>query len=136
MRGNLLPKFGLSVLLALIPAFAGQPLSMEVPFDFHVGTTRMSAGEYHVRYITPEAISIRSADRKHAQIVLTFGKWAQKASTTGKLVFTRYGDQYFLSQIWSPGQSTGRELRKSAVELEVARRINRGGDEVALRTTR
>lgn len=38
-----------------------------------------------------------------------------------KLVFTRYDDQYFLSQVWSPADNTGLELPKSRSERTLAR---------------
>jgi hypothetical protein len=36
------------------------------------------------------------------------------------LVFHRYGSQYFLAQVWSAGNSEGRELPRSRAEREVA----------------
>ena len=46
--------------------------------------------------------------------------------TTGKLVFNKYGDEYFLSQIWKAGSNRGNELRKSRREAEVAASTRRG----------
>ena len=37
-----------------------------------------------------------------------------------KLVFHRYGDRYFLAQIWVAGNNSGSELPKSPREVEVA----------------
>jgi hypothetical protein len=36
-------------------------------------------------------------------------------------VFHKYGNHYFLRQVWSPGQSEGYELPASKVERELAR---------------
>jgi len=36
----------------------------------------------------------------------------------GKLVFHRYGDQYFLYQVWPAGTSTGRQFLKSRSERD------------------
>ena len=55
---------------------------------------------------------------------------ARKISDVGKLVFNRYGDQYFLSKIWAPSSDTGRELPKSRLEREVAQRLSEGGPTV------
>jgi len=38
-----------------------------------------------------------------------------------KLVFNRYGDKYFLSQVWIAGETRRRELPKSSREKEVAK---------------
>ncbi len=37
-----------------------------------------------------------------------------------KLVFNRYGDRYFLSQVWTEGNSQGRQLLMSDREKEIA----------------
>ena len=36
----------------------------------------------------------------------------------GAIVFNRYGDRYFLSQIWKPHNATGKQAVKSAAERE------------------
>jgi hypothetical protein len=41
---------------------------------------------------------------------------------TGEVVFECYTDLCFLSQLWTPGQDTGRELLRSRVEAEMAKR--------------
>jgi hypothetical protein len=51
---------------------------------------------------------------------MTIGGQAGKTGHVGKLVFNRYGEQYFLSKIWAPFSDTGRELTKSRLEREVA----------------
>jgi hypothetical protein len=38
-----------------------------------------------------------------------------------KLVFSRYGERYFLRQVWAPGMDRGRELSASKAEQEFAR---------------
>ena len=45
---------------------------------------------------------------------------AMQAPEKGKLVFSRYGDQYFLSEIWMTGASVGHKLPRSRREVEIA----------------
>ena len=40
----------------------------------------------------------------------------------GKLVFHRYGDQYFLSEVWPAGATTGRVIAKSRAESELEKK--------------
>jgi hypothetical protein len=42
---------------------------------------------------------------------------------SGRLVFHRYGDDYFLYEIWPAGATTGRELVQSHREKEVQRKL-------------
>jgi hypothetical protein len=52
-----------------------------------------------------------------------------------KLVFNRYGDHYFLSQIWEAGDNAGRELMKSREERQLERELaktSNGPEKVAI----
>jgi hypothetical protein len=112
------------VLLAAlaVPAFHADPVvAAEIPFDFVVGSKALPLGKYTVRPLTQQAVMIQSEDTQSSAIVLTTAVQAPKTLETGKLVFNRYGDQYFLSQIWTVGNNTGRELSKSKLEREVAK---------------
>ena len=46
---------------------------------------------------------------------------ANQTQEETKLVFHRYGDQYFLSQIWTVGANSGRELLMPRLERELAK---------------
>jgi hypothetical protein len=43
------------------------------------------------------------------------------ARNEGRLVFKKYGDTYFLSEIWSPDRTQGSALLKTKTEREMAR---------------
>jgi hypothetical protein len=51
-------------------------------------------------------------------------------SEKSKLVFHRYGNRYFLKQIWMAGDNAGQQLPKSRLETEIA--LNRTVQEVVL----
>ena len=53
-----------------------------------------------------------------------------------KLVFHRYGDQYFLAQIWTEGNNRGSELPKTEREPEVAMGYPAAQDVVVVATLR
>jgi hypothetical protein len=63
----------------------------------------------------------------HDSVVFTTGSaWTRETQENTKLVFNNYDGQYFLSQIWSAGDNTGRELRMPRVERQLAKsRIHR-----------
>jgi hypothetical protein len=65
-------------------------------------------------------IAIRNSEKAAKILALTNGRESLEASETSKLVFHRYGSQYFLAQVWSAGNSEGRELPRSRAEREVA----------------
>ncbi len=129
-------KHAYQVLIALtlfaglmVPATQAQSIMLkaDIPFDFVVGDKQLPSGEYHVKSPQSGVMLIQSKDAHSSAIVLTTGMQAGKISDVGKLVFNRYGDQYFLSKIWAPSSDTGRELPKSRLEREVAQRLSDGG---------
>jgi len=97
-----------------------------IPFDFTVGDTKLPAGNYTLRRIPMtssfDRIVIRSADgRGDSHTVMTMPNRTTEVQKESKLVFNRYGDQYFLSQVWMSGSDTGRDLFKSRNERNLAK---------------
>ena len=97
-------------------------LKGDIPFDFTVIDKAMVAGNYDVLpspVTASPSLLIRSADNNDAAVFLTLPV-VKKEEIEPKLVFRRYGDQYFLAQIWGGGTKIGCELPKSAKERLVA----------------
>jgi hypothetical protein len=118
--------------LALVSAVAvngqgGEKLIAQVPFDFIVGNKTLASGQYHVLAINNagDALSIRNADSKDQALSLTdgSGRAKDKNNVEARLVFHRYGNTYFLSQVWMAGASAGRELRQTRQERAIEREM-------------
>jgi hypothetical protein len=92
-----------------------------IPFQFNVGKAVLPAGEYHVKSVNPSTFLIQSKDGHQAAVAMTIGVSSSKEEDNGKLVFNRYGNQYFLSKVWRGGNREGRELVKSRTEIEIAK---------------
>jgi hypothetical protein len=92
----------------------------DVPFEFRVGGQSLPAGEYTVVTKSPTMVVIRSKDGQRSAVSMTNVVQANQISVDGKLVFNRYGEFYFLSQVWTPGEEVGRKLIRSSTEQEVA----------------
>jgi hypothetical protein len=125
---------GLGLLLAVSAAQAQETrVKASIPFDFVVGNQILPAGEYMVSSLgsTNEALVIRSDDSKTAILSLTNSCSSSKPSDTSKLVFHHLAGRYFLSQVWAAGNSGGRQLPTSRIEVQLAKN-NNARDEVAL----
>jgi hypothetical protein len=109
--------------LGIGSAFGQAPLRFEVPFDFTAGTEHLKAGTYEVTLANQSTPIIRSVEKKSAIFVMAPATASGKYTDTGKLVFNRYGDSYFLSQIWGAGRDRGHVLNKSGLEKEIASRM-------------
>jgi hypothetical protein len=103
-------------------ARAEQSMVVKIPFAFTVGDATLPAGEYRVHTLDNNSavILIRCSDADQSAMVLSNAAQAKETLTQSKLVFQRYNDRYFLSQVWKAGSIRGRQLSKSRAEKEIA----------------
>jgi hypothetical protein len=97
-------------------------MKVNVPFAFAVEDHTLPAGEYLILTVTPErSIRIASVDGKHSVIVNDLPNYASEPSENSRLVFHRYGNEYFLAQVWTAGQNVARNPLSSKRTMEIAR---------------
>ncbi len=112
-----------ALMAALVSAHAQSPgpVVADIPFEFAVGGKSLRAGEYSLRAFTTngDALLISSKDSNDKAIRLTQSIQARIVPQQGKLVFHRYGQRYFLSEVWTAGERTGQQLRKSDEERAI-----------------
>ena len=116
---------GLVLLLAVAaPLHAGSILNHEmtvgVPFGFIAGDKSLPAGDYSVQ-VNPERGSVvLHQEGQSPLILLTNQRESTNTPPRGKLVFKRYGANFFLSEVWNQDNATGQALTPSAAEKEMA----------------
>jgi len=125
MKTRALVMAGVMALTAMATtrvAQAQEPLAVNIPFDFVAGNMQLPAGEYMVKVSAPThtLILISRKDSTASGFVNTNAAVSSEPQSESKLVFNRYGDRYFLSQVWTEGNSQGRQLLKSAREKEMS----------------
>lgn len=100
-------------------------IKVDVPFGFSSGTGEFPAGKYTIQPINEGGTLILIRSENGKAIGTLMGSSAQVLSPKNEtsVVFHRYGDRYFLSQVWTVGTTTGIEIAKSSIE----RRIQRAG---------
>ncbi|MFL6256630.1 MAG: hypothetical protein ACJ74T_16615 [Pyrinomonadaceae bacterium] len=115
----------LMVSLATLPAAAKSVDNMraQVPFDFHVGESLVPAGAYTIKSMTADEQMLRiSGDKSSAATTTNSGKERGNGEGRARLVFHKYGDQYFLSAVWG-SDSTGRTLTESKRERNLRKEL-------------
>ena len=121
----------LSTLLIAITAFAqlpGTAIRASIPFDFTVRGRTLPAGKYEITRVNDEAVNllIRSVDNKRDHAMFeTEPVYVSNTSSKDVLVFHRYGDSYFLSEVVTGSEETGRELAPSHAERQMRREMAR-----------
>ena len=95
-----------------------------ISFSFIVGQKTLPAGEYTLEPNRKDSHIVWLIQRRDGRTRALFTTMPVRASETqedAKLIFHKYGDQYFLSQIWSRGENSGRELLMPRLERELAK---------------
>src|SRR5229473_5280040 len=112
----------LSSLAATQVARAQESMVVNIPFAFTAGNATLPAGEYRVQKFERDSalLLVHCWDARAATFVVTNPAQAKELQSQSKLIFNRYGNRYFLSQVWTAGSIRGRQLRKSPKEKEMA----------------
>ena len=114
-------------LLVNIPIMSAQTIAMaSVPFAFTVANTEMSAGNYVITSVSDSAIVVINRVKGFSVISLFHSEQPRNNNDTTKLVFHRYGDTYFLSQVARGSGETVIQLPVSKQESEAQQNARSG----------
>jgi hypothetical protein len=104
----------------------GTTIRASIPFDFIVRGRTLPAGRYEIKRINdePSGLLIQNADHKRDEAMFeTEPIYVARAARKDVLVFHRYGDSYFLSEVVTASEQTGRELAPSREERQLRREM-------------
>jgi hypothetical protein len=140
LKKKAIKAIGLLSLLLSISTFyvyaQGQTLirKVKIPFGFSVGAKTFPAGVYSVTRVNQDNIMLRlsSEDGGESINIITSPVQAKESPKTSRLIFRRYGETYFLSQIWESDDTEGRQLVKSRTERSVERDLTKRGEGTAI----
>ena len=125
MRNRSFATLSVLALLAVASAFGQSKVRYDIPFEFHFMDTVMPAGQYDVNVAFNNVRNLLSLEcyavRAHGYTVTHGIGGGTNVRDEGRLVFNKYGDTYYLSEAWAPGDSQGGALAKSKTEREIAR---------------
>jgi hypothetical protein len=91
----------------------------DIPFAFTVANHTLPPGRYTVTRMGETTLRVLNS-RNQGTLVLTTGVAGKATESTGKMIFHRYGDAYFLSEVWVPANGIGRKVFQSRTEKELA----------------
>lgn len=97
-------------------------LSASIPFEFEVGGVRLPAGQYEIESVTTgngTLERIHQVDGKASARFSTIAGEPREGNVTPQLVFHRYGNDYYLSEI-RIGDGHALDLLQSRQEQEAA----------------
>ena len=127
MMLSLVSMFTLCAAAASANAQLTIPIRAKIPFDFNVGDKKLPAGKYTFSRLSgnydSKVMSVSSADAGAHVFQLTFDTSVPTPKNESTLVFHKYGDQYFLEQVWSGGEQEGTQVPESRSERSIQRQL-------------
>lgn len=124
---KILVAAGLLALFSVAPtthAQIGGVIVARVPFSFSIREKTLPPGDYIFAVVqigSSDALKITSAD--HHTVVVVPSRPAQAKSTNAlpKLVFNRYGDRYFLSEVYGLDDASAQQVARNREEDRLAK---------------
>ena len=116
--------FGMFLGFAMVNVQGQAPskVRVEIPFEFSAGKTTLHAGVYSIKRMSGDLVTLRSEDGKSKVILRApVSETSTDPNAIERLVFSKHGAQYRLSQIWLTADS-GRQVWKGseAERIEIA----------------
>lgn len=123
--------FGMFLGFAMVNAQGQAPnkVGVDIPFEFSAGKTTLPAGVYSIKRMSGELVSLRSEDGKSAVILhAPVTHSSNDPNAIERLVFSKQGEEYFLSQIWLTADSgrqvwmEGNGVKSERIEIALRRK--------------
>lgn len=128
---NRITHFATVAFLLLVPAlvYGQMPIKqlmmrVHVPFPFVAGGVHLPAGDYLVYHPgDPYLVVIETVDGRARGMEYISPSSTDPRDSNTKLVFNKYGEQYFLSQVWTEPDREVHRCFKCRTEKELMARI-------------
>jgi hypothetical protein len=100
----------LGLAVAGVRAQAPSRVEVKIPFEFSAGKITLKAGVYTIKRISANNVALRSTNGQGSVILnAPVSLSSNDPNAIERLVFSKYGENYVLSQIWLTADS-GREI--------------------------
>lgn len=124
MNRKLFGALTIAVLAFVMNVSAQTKEKANVPFDFVAGDQALPAGTYAIDELASHVIGVRNTASNQEKMI-SMHSAERLNDQSPKLVFHKYGDSYFLYQVWT-GSSEGLEINQSKREKEANLASNQG----------
>lgn len=98
-------------------------LQANIPFQFHAGAANLPAGTYRIRMLDNSDLTlmeISNMDGTRSALIQVQDTDANSTPTKSELIFNKYGDQYFLAEMFDEGDASGSKVVESNLEKKVS----------------
>jgi len=100
---------------------AAQGLEADIPFQFYAGNAKLPPGKYFIRVLDDTDLNVMEISSADGRTTALFDVEAVQAKSTpkGELIFNKYGNRYFLEQLFDDGVRSGSQVVESRYEQRV-----------------
>ena len=125
---NQLLSLGIALIFALTmyptkaPAQTTGDLVVNVPFEFHAGNGKLPPGKYVIHRIEDSDLTvmeISSADGSISALFDVQSSDAKSVPTKSEVIFNKYGNRYFLAELFDEGSQTSNKVVESRYERKI-----------------
>lgn len=122
MKNRVVRMLSIGFALATVAVQAqNKGVTADVPFNFYVGSKLMPQGTYRVDGISNGTMGwVNALHQDAAQAFITTNVIGKTPDEPARLVFHRYGTEYFLAEIWKGDGPDGKALPRSTREKELS----------------
>jgi hypothetical protein len=129
---NFILAVSAAAMLGTTGLYAQPAVVADVPFSFTADGAKMPAGQYRLTAINRTSGVIQMLNLDTHKSILVFAPdlvstYKGKGEESGVIIFHRYGDRYFFSEVW-----TSDGLRGRAWPSKLEKEIQSGGERLAL----
>ena len=98
-------------------------LEVNIPFQFHAGNAKLPAGEYRIHVLDDSDLTvmeISSADGSTSALFQVQNTEANSTPAKSELIFNKYGDRYFLAEVFEEGNLNGSKVAESRYKKKIS----------------
>jgi hypothetical protein len=99
-----------------------------IPFQFHAGNTKFPAGQYRIHVLDNtdlSVIEISSMDDSISAVFQVRDAETKSDPTKTELIFNKYGNRYFLAELFDEGNPNGSQVLESQYEKRISQTTTR-----------
>jgi hypothetical protein len=96
-------------------------MKVTVPFQFSIGRTTLSAGQYLITSLH-DRVLVQEGSGRNSALTFTGTLDGKVSKRNSRVIFDCYFGECFLSQVWFSGQEAGHTLSQSKRQVELARK--------------
>jgi hypothetical protein len=138
-RAKYLLSLFITLVLALtigatkVKAQIADSLEANIPFQFHAGNTKLPAGEYRIQVLENSnltVVEISSADGSTSALFQVQNTEAASTPAKSELIFNKYGNRYFLAELFEEGSASGSKVAESRYEKAMSQETTEAQEHV------